>query len=312
MKANVEVLVPDAPSARVAKALRALGSSRTVAAPSRGKARRLVVASLDRLDSVEGRRALERLWDATSGDVALVFEAAGGEGPQSQAGLQALAHWSRRSVREPFVASTPEVLRRLVLARQSGAERDLIAAASVEHGRLVVWSCEPARYEVAVKEVPALSRLTATEVARLTVSPSGSRLRWPDRDVDLDLDTVRQYGDPILRRQQEAARRRDAATYGTAIRQLRLERGLRQSDMPGLSGRQVRRLEEGGMIPHSATLRKLASAHGMGIEEYLGELAKRNGPTPRRRRKRKAATRRADTRSKATAGRPRHRPGSGR
>jgi hypothetical protein len=309
MRANVEILVPEPASAGVKRALRSLRSTRIATEPSGGKVRRLVVASLDRLDTANGRRALERLCDATSGDVTLVFAAIGGEGPQSQAGLQALAHWSRRSAREPFVASSPEVLRRFVLARQSGAERELIATAAVENDRLVVWSCEPVRYEVPIADVPALRRLTAAEAARVTVSPSGSRLHWPDRDVDLDLDAVRQYGDPAVRRQREAAGRKDAAKFGAAIRRLRLERGLRQSDVRGLSGRQVRRLEEGGTIPHSATLRKLAAAHSMGIEEYLGELAKRSGnPNARAGRHDRPAGRRARTRPEGPAGRVAARP----
>jgi alkylresorcinol/alkylpyrone synthase len=53
--------------------------------------------------------------------------------------------------------------------------------------------------------------------------------------------------------------------------------GLKQTDIKGLSERQVRRLEEGDTLPHSSTLTKLAASHGMSINDYMGELAKRSG-----------------------------------
>lgn len=48
----------------------------------------------------------------------------------------------------------------------------------------------------------------------------------------------------------------------------REERGLTQSDIDGLTSRQVRRLEEGDTIPQIETLRRLAAAHGMTVDDY--------------------------------------------
>ena len=50
---------------------------------------------------------------------------------------------------------------------------------------------------------------------------------------------------------------------------------MNQSDITGLTDRQVRRLEEGNTVPHIDTLKKLAVAHEMSIDDYLKELAKR-------------------------------------
>jgi transcriptional regulator with XRE-family HTH domain len=60
--------------------------------------------------------------------------------------------------------------------------------------------------------------------------------------------------------------------YGVAIRKLRREKGLRQSDIEGLTARQVGRIEAGQRATLSA-LRKLAQAHGMGVDEYMDRLA---------------------------------------
>ena len=57
-----------------------------------------------------------------------------------------------------------------------------------------------------------------------------------------------------------------------AIAKLRLSMGLKQSQIEGLSERQVRRIEKGGGTTYEA-LRRLASAHRMDLESYLRELA---------------------------------------
>jgi transcriptional regulator with XRE-family HTH domain len=49
---------------------------------------------------------------------------------------------------------------------------------------------------------------------------------------------------------------------------------MSQKAISGLSDRQARRLEEGKTVPHLASLKKLAEAHGMEANAYLEELAK--------------------------------------
>ena len=59
---------------------------------------------------------------------------------------------------------------------------------------------------------------------------------------------------------------------GLAIAKLRLRMGMKQSQIEGLSERQVRRIEKGEGTTYEA-LRRLASAHRMDLESYLRELA---------------------------------------
>ena len=60
--------------------------------------------------------------------------------------------------------------------------------------------------------------------------------------------------------------------YGAAIAKLRLRMGLKQSEIKGLSEKQVRRIEKGERTTNDA-LRRLAAAHRMDLESYLRELA---------------------------------------
>jgi hypothetical protein len=282
--AAIEILVSDHSKAKIMREIGSLEAARFATVPShRSAVQRLLVGWLPDLDSTKSFRELTALWGAaskvSSGVPFILLSPGSGETVSSVALFQNLIHWSRDAGAEPYVAPTREVLRRMIAARQKGAEEALIASASIEDGRLVVWSCEPRRFEVAVAEVPVLARMPPGTLAKFELSASGSRIRWPVADVDLNLDTIREYADPALRNRHEAEARKEAARYAQAIRRFREERGLRQTDIDGLTDRQVRRLEEGGTVPHIETLKKLAAAHGLSMNDYLKELAARSRTT---------------------------------
>jgi ribosome-binding protein aMBF1 (putative translation factor) len=248
----------------------------------------LLVALLADLDRAQGRRELENLCNRVKGDVPVVLMS-GEATPRSEAAFQALTHVTWLAGREVYIAPDVKAVARMLFARQAQAEAKLIASAAVEDGNLIVWSCEPRRYSVPASEIPSLAKMTPVALAELDVSETGSHIHWEDGDVDLDLDVIRAYADPGVRRQHEDERRKEAARYARAIRKLREERGLKQAYIAGLSERQVRRLEGGATLPHSSTLKKLAAAHEMSVEDYLKELAKRSrrpaqGSRPRKTR----------------------------
>jgi hypothetical protein len=192
--------------------------------------------------------------------------------------LQGLALLSKSSTPgsklDPYIVPDPKAFRRLVLARSHGAEKQLIASATIEGGMLSVWSCEPRLYQCPVSDIPALAALDEEALAAFEVSETGTRIHWPDGDIDINMDTVREHTDDEYRKKHEAESRRQAARYGKAIRTLRERHRLSQKAISGLSDRQVRRLEEGETVPHLSSLKKLAEAHGMEVNAYLGELAK--------------------------------------
>lgn len=282
MTAAVEVLVPEPALPTVKKALGSLPATSFVTHPSSRRRHQLVVSPLEVLGTANGRAVLADLVQAASrrdGGALVLFALGAAIGVGLLAGI---AHVARQTRDEPYIAPNPDTVRRIVLARRGGAERELLASVNIEDGKLVAWTCEPKRLELAVSDVPALARLGPEHLANYELSGSGSRIRWPDADVDLNLDTIREYADPEVRREHEARARREAARYADAIRQLREERGLKQSDIEGLTDRQVRRLEQGDTMPQIETLKKLAAAHDMDIDAYLRELARRSRKAPRR------------------------------
>jgi hypothetical protein len=276
MSAAVEILAPTGLE-RAKKVVEGLERARVVREPSKAVRDRLLVAWLSDLEVAKRRRELvgqvDLLVKAREG-VPFVLVNAKTTKPRSYQALEILTQWS--SMVGFYLAPDVKSVRRMVRARAAGADDKLMASALVEDGKLVVWSCEPKRYVVPVAEIPALAEMSPKHLGDLELNESGSRLRWDKADVDLNLDAIRYYTDPKAKKAQDQVRRQEAARYAEAIRAFREERGLKQTDIEGLTERQVRRVEQGESTPRSGTLEKLAAAHGLSMDEYLRELAKRS------------------------------------
>ncbi len=276
MSRAVEVLAPT-DLERAKKVIKGVERARVVRKPSSPVRNVLLVAWLSDLEVDTRRRELvvqvELLQKARDG-VPFVLVTAKSTKARSYRTLEILTQWSRMV--GFYLAPDMKAVRRMVRARAAGAKDKLMASALVEDGKLVVWSCEPRRYVVPVAQIPALADMRAEHLADLELNESGSRLRWEKADVDLDLHTVRYYTDPEAKKAQDRLRRQEANRYAKAIRSFRNERGLKQADIKGLTERQVRRVEQGESIPRSSSLEKLAVAHGLSMDQYLKELAKRS------------------------------------
>lgn len=271
MSAAIEILTPEK-NAKLERAIGVAKAARFVTTPSGSSDESILITSISDLNDARRRELVEsivRQLAARARPVPwVVVEAESAPPPHSEA-LQALVQLTAQLGRAPYVAAALPVVRRMILARKSNAQRQLIASASIAGERLVVWTCEPQRLEVPLQAIPALARMKRASLSKFVVSDSGSRIHWPDDDVDLTVETVRAFADPAARREQQTARRAEAARYASGIRSLREEYGLRQSDIPGLTERQIRRLEEGDTMPRVATLEKLARAHSMDVDAYV-------------------------------------------
>lgn len=273
---TVEILVPQDSMSRVKQALGPLPSARFHSRPSARSTSRLVVTSLDSLNTASGRASLEELLRQVPKEERFVVLFAIGVAAIAVAALQAFGRLSQQTRDVPYVAPNLDAIHRLILARRNHAEKALIASAAIEDDKLVVWSCEPIRYAVPLAELHALAGLDADALRRFEVSTSGSRIRWPEADIDLNLDTVREHADPAVKAANEAKARQEASRYASAIRGLRRERGIKQAGISGICEREVRRIESGETVPHIESLRKLAAAHEMTLNEYMAVLAKRH------------------------------------
>ena len=177
-----------------------------------------------------------------------------------------------RTLRNTLVHSDATIPRRVLMAWIHGAQNELIADASVLGDRLFLVSCALERHEIPFDEVPALKAIPEAQRTSFEVDEDGSYIHWAGPDIHIDLDAIRAVLDPEVRAKAEVAKATRNERYGAAIAQLRVAKGLKQSDIKGLSERHVRRIEKGEGATSEA-LATLAESHGMSLQRYLREIA---------------------------------------
>lgn len=185
-----------------------------------------------------------------------------------------------RTLRNMIVHSSPGLPERVLRAWATGGQDHLIASAAVVDNRLLLRSCTLERYEIGFHELPALAGLPPASRSGFTLDPDGSFLHWEQGDVHIGLETLRYAVDPAFRVQTDLRRLSFDRSFGKAIASLRTERGLRRSDIPGVSAREVARIESGSTFPRLDTIGRLAAAHGVDVTAYLSATAKVLSQTP--------------------------------
>lgn len=139
---------------------------------------------------------------------------------------------------------------------------------------LVVISPTLERLRVPLNKLPKVRNIDKNQREKFVIDPHGVFIYWPDVDVHMGWSQFKQMIDPasLLRAQQksEAFNKR----YGSAIRQLRQEKGINQSQIEGLDARTIRRVENGETRATSKALACLAKSHQMKINDYMNEIAK--------------------------------------
>jgi hypothetical protein len=125
-------------------------------------------------------------------------------------------------------------------------------------------------------KLPLLTALPEQDRASFEIDEDGSYLHWPARDIHLGVSQLLQAVDPMYLVDVAIERNRQDRT-GAALRGIREEKRLRQSDVAGLSERQVRRLEEGISRLRVETAKKFAAAFGTDLSALIDEIARRAG-----------------------------------
>ncbi len=278
MQTVVEVVVPKESRVALTSELGDIPHTHVVTAPShRGNPSRLCMTTLREFDrpGIDISAWLTGVRHAAGESWPFVIRWETVPSARRRAAVQSVANLAAQLHLPIFLANDRATLRRVVQARLQQAEDQLIAAAELNGRVLEVWSCEPRLYRVPLEKLPALQGLSEHSLESFSVSGSGNRLHWDSGDIDINMDSIRAAVDVGVRREQRRRYREESDGYGRAIRELRLERGLKQTDLAGLPERTVRRVETGGTLPRLSTLEKLAAGHRMTTDAYLSELARR-------------------------------------
>lgn len=148
-----------------------------------------------------------------------------------------------------------------------------ILDARIERGILHVISPSFKRLEVPIASIPKLSEAGEGDLEKFEIDVDGSYLYWPDLDVHLGWEQLRQIVDPEAAQKAQRKSREFNIRYGAAIRKVREASGLSLRSIAGLSDKQVRRIERGQCRSTSRALEKLAKAHGLETNDYMQRVA---------------------------------------
>lgn len=127
-----------------------------------------------------------------------------------------------------------------------------------------------------VPQVTFLSALSDEDLQKLEVQSSGSYLHWPTQDLRVGASQLLQAVDPMFLA-DVAIERYAVEKMSLALRLLREERGLTQSQIHGISDRHVRRLENEEVRLTSDAAHRYSEAFGLRMDEFLADLARTIG-----------------------------------
>lgn len=167
-----------------------------------------------------------------------------------------------------------QLLGRVCFALGRDGTRGSIIDAYLAGDSLFVRGPKHRMLHVPVRSVHALSGQPRDVLRNFVIDPDGSFVHWPDLDVHLGWNQFLQAVDP--EELQKAQQRTEGYNkrYGAAIRTLREEAGLSQSNIEGLTERQLRRIEQGECRATRTAIATLAKAHGLDANTYMERLAK--------------------------------------
>jgi hypothetical protein len=130
------------------------------------------------------------------------------------------------------------------------------------------------KLRVPMEKLPVLQQLSQKEREAFEIDEDGTFIHWRKGDIHLGWEQFECAVDETayLKAKQQVESFNKA--YGAAIEMLRKKKGLRQSDIEGLTPRQVGRIEGGECRATLSALRKLAKGHNMSVNEYMEELSR--------------------------------------
>lgn len=131
------------------------------------------------------------------------------------------------------------------------------------------------RLRVPVEKINVLKNKSESILKNFKIDDDGLFIYWPDIDVHLGWEQFEQAINPAVSLKAKQKSTEFNRKYGGGIRTLRKETGLRQSDIAGLTTRQLSRIERGLCRATHAALSKLAKAHKRSLSDYLEQISKR-------------------------------------
>lgn len=168
----------------------------------------------------------------------------------------------------------PSVVKRLAIALRRPAPWEGILDAYVLGDSLVVVLGDMSAREFPIRKLPQVKRFAPAVLNNFVVDAAGSHLHWPDRDVHMGPSQMLRAVDPMYLADVEI-RRYEMEKTSLALLDMRNDRRLKQTEIPGLSERHVRRLEKEEVRLTVEAATRFAGAFGLTLSGFLDELSER-------------------------------------
>lgn len=172
------------------------------------------------------------------------------------------------------VCRDPLVVKRLVIALRRPAPWEGILDAYILEDSIVVVLGDMSARQFPTRKLPQVGRLEPAVLSHFEIDSAGSYLYWPDGDVHMGPSQLLQAVDPRFLSDVEI-RRYQMENVSQVLLDMRNDRRLRQTEIPGLSERHVRRLEKEEVRLTVEAATKFACAFGLTLSEFLDELSER-------------------------------------
>lgn len=130
------------------------------------------------------------------------------------------------------------------------------------------------KLRVPIEKLPVLQGLSKGDREAFEIDEDGTFIYWPSGDIHLGWEQFECAVDETAHLKAKQQTEGFNKAYSAAIEALRKKRSLRQSDIEGLTPRQVGRIESGQCRATLSALRKLAKAHNMSVSQYMEELSR--------------------------------------
>ena len=173
-------------------------------------------------------------------------------------------------------ASESELIQRLVSGMTENDGSKTIVDAWIEGEELVLLSPAFERMRVPHSRLVRFVGKSDSVFSKFEMDEDGRFLYWPHSDTHLGWKQLEQLINPAVAIKDEEKTDQFKRRYGQAIKCLREEKGLKQTEIHGLTDRQLRRIEQGQQMVTSKALTALAKAHKLDIADYMKELGQRS------------------------------------
>jgi hypothetical protein len=171
------------------------------------------------------------------------------------------------------MAFVHSLLNRLTSAQEAEDKQDRILDARIDDGILHVVSSNFHRVDVPIDRIREFKNQQHAKVAEFEIDEEGSFIYWPELDVHLGWSQLHQLVNPEAALKASQKSEEFNKRYGRAVQKLREQKGLKPSDITGLSEKQLRRIENGECRLTSNAIEILAKAHKLAPNEYMKKLA---------------------------------------